>query len=243
MREKKAKSVLEQVQETYNEIADEFSDSRATAWDEFQFFIPYLTKGQNIVDLGCGNGRLLDYLNKKTEGWDKPAFHYLGIDNSEKLLGKAHQIHPEAIFLPGDQLQIPIDDGKIDLIFNIAAFHHIPSKKLQMQALQEIHRILKKNGILCLTVWNLWQKKYWKSMLKALLRWIFTLGNYSIGDLFIPWGNKKIPRYYHAFLPGELEKLIKKSGFEIEELFYTAKGQKVHFKKSYNICIIAKKIS
>lgn len=241
MLEKKAKKLLKQVQSTYNEIAEEFSDTRQTSWEEFDFFSPYLKPGAEIVDLGCGNGRILKFLAKKTAGWDQPAFRYIGIDNSQKLLEKALQINPQQTFIFGDQLEIPIAENKVDLLFSIAAFHHLPSQRLQQQALLEMKRTLKKDGILIMTVWNLWQKKYWSPILKAILRSIFSLGFYHPGDLFIPWGQQKIPRYYHAFTPGELEKLLLKTGFEIMELFCAKRGKKVPFKQSQNICIIAKK--
>lgn len=77
-------------------------------------------------------------------------------------------------------------------------------------------RILKDKGILIISVWNLWQKKYWKELLLGFLRSIITLGTYDYNDTFIAWG-KKEKRYYHAFRQKEISKFIKKAGFEILE--------------------------
>lgn len=243
MSQKKAEKLLLQVKETYNTIAQEFSDSRNFAWHEFEFFVPYLKSGAEILDLGCGNGRLLQYLNKRTLGWKQPAFHYVGIDNSEKLLKNAKKLHPQQNFILGDQLKVPLDNQTVDILFNIAAFHHIPTHDLQLKALNEMYRVLKKDGILVMTVWNLWQSKNVVLFLKSLARCVLTFGHYSLRDLFVPWGKEKTARFYYAFSPNELEKLLVKAGFEIMDFFSVKAGGKVAVHKGYNFCIVAKKIS
>ncbi|MBD3270274.1 methyltransferase domain-containing protein [Candidatus Peregrinibacteria bacterium] len=243
MNDKTTKILLNKVKSSYNQIANEFSDTRVYPWKEFDLFKPYLQENDFIIDLGCGNGRLLNYLYKK---YLNNNFKYLGIDNSEGLLKKAKAIHDEGLFILGDQLEIPLADNKADIIFNIAAFHHIPSYKLRMKALKEMRRVLKKDGILIITVWNLWQKKYLKYTIKAILLSIVTFGKYSFNDFFIPWkkndGKVLSKRYYHSFLPSEINTLCKKAGFEIVENFAVKKGQKVSFLNSFNYCLVLKKL-
>jgi tRNA (uracil-5-)-methyltransferase TRM9 len=243
MRDKLAQKLLRKVKDSYNVIANEFSDTRHQIWDDFRFFNKYLGDQSDIIDLGCGNGRLLKYLYQQ---YLNNNFKYIGIDNSEKLLLKAHHLHPEAIFVCGDQLDLPIADRKADLIFDIAAFHHLPSKKLRLKALKEMKRVLKAEGVVIITVWNLWQKKYFNCILKAFLRYLISFGNYHFNDFFVPWKNstgKTISkRYYHAFFPLELIRLVKKSGLEIVETFSSKKGKKTSFLNGYTFCIIAKKL-
>jgi len=243
MREQTAHKLLKHVKDSYNLIANEFSESRNRPWDEFKYFEPYLKQNSEIVDLGCGNGRLYDYLQKYYLKFGPKSFHYIGIDNSEGLLNHAKTKYHDQIFMLGDQLKIPLDENQADLIMNIAAFHHIPGYSLRLQALYEMKRVLKKDGYLIMTVWNLWQPKYLKVILKALANFILSLGNFSPNDFQVPWGNEKHPRYYHAFLPAEVMSLVKKAGFEIVETFSVKKGVKTSFFKSFNFCIIAKKIS
>lgn len=235
MRQKKAKKLLEHVKSTYDDIADEFDQTRQHAGAEFASFVRYLKQGTSIADVGCGNGRLILWLQNVTKDWPKPPYHYLGIDNSEKLLQKAKENFPHENFIHGDQLNLPIKENSIDIIFSIRAFHHIPSRKLRLEALAEMQRVLKNNGILIITVWNLWQKKYWKELFRAILRSLYTLGAYAPNDTFISW-NKKAKRYYHAFLPMELNNLITNAGFEIEELASNKHG------KNHDIVIAAKKV-
>jgi len=48
----------------------------------------YIEPGQKVLDLGCGNGRLLNALKDKK-------IDYIGVDNSEKLLLEAQTLYPE----------------------------------------------------------------------------------------------------------------------------------------------------
>lgn len=225
MNEKKAKKLLEHVKRTYDNIAEEFSDTRHYIGREFEHFLPHLKGGGRIVDLGCGNGRFAAFLDLKGVN-----AAYLGIDNSPKLLEIARKKYPGHYFLQGDQLELPLDDASADVIINTRAFHHIPSKKMRLQALAEMHRVLKPNGTLIITVWNLWQWKYWKQLTAAVLRAIFTLGSYAYNDTFIPW-KKRAKRYYHAFTKRELRALVLNSGFTVLKQFEVGKDFVIIAKK------------
>lgn len=224
------------VQETFNEISREFSDSRAFPGKEFELFKAYLQPGQTIVDIGCGNGRLLQFLEKEANNWHQPAFYYIGIDNSRNLLEEAKKKYPDRAFKYGDQTKIPLKDKSADILFSIRALHHVPSQKMQLKVLNEMKRVLKNNGILVITVWNLLQRRYWKKLFKAAMRSIITFGTYRWRDVFIPWGRLKKPRYYHAFTRRSLENLVKKAGFQILECYGDHNSQIGH-----DIILIAKK--
>jgi len=242
MRERKAQKILRQVKDTYHEIAEDFDRTRKNAGKEFAEFAKYVKESSHIIDLGCGNGRLLLFLEELFKNDPKPFYKYLGIDNSPSLLKIAQRNFPHQNFIEGDQLEIPVEHGIADVVFNIRAFHHIPSKTLRIQALSEMNRILRENGVLIITVWNLWQKKYLKYLLAGILRFFYTLGGYAPNDTLIPWG-KKARRYYHAFTPFELHKLVSRCGFEIEEQFYVKDGMRVPWKRCHDIVIVAKKVT
>lgn len=208
MNEKTAKQLLEKVIDDYSQIAEEFDQTRKNDWEEFHGFLEYINDNQALLDLGCGNGRFYSYLKKyrKTK--------YTGIDNNKNLLEKAKERFGD-IFIEGDILSIPAINEQYDITVSIASLHHIPSIKLQNEALQEIHRVLKKGGIAIITVWNLFQRRYKKHIWQARLRNVLSLGNYGGRDTFIPWGCSEIKRYYYAFKPAELENLLKENGFKI----------------------------
>ena len=128
MKESTTKKLLQQVTESYNQIANEFSDTRNHPWEEFKYFQEYLHPEAEIIDLGCGNGRLLNFLNQH---YLDNKFQYIGIDNNQALLAHAQKKFPQSQFFLGDQLAIPREDNSIDIIMNIAAFHHLPSHNLR----------------------------------------------------------------------------------------------------------------
>ncbi|MBI5152462.1 class I SAM-dependent methyltransferase [Candidatus Peregrinibacteria bacterium] len=240
MKERTAKELLEKVKKDYEFISKEFSQTREEPWTEFEYFKKYVQTrrsprvlGANtgainkraegapqtdeIADIGCGNGRLLKILGENA--------NYIGIDNNNALLEEAKKRFPNAKFMYGDMLSLPLENAAKDVVFCIAALHHIPSKEYRKQALGEIHRVLKDKGILILMVWDLFQKKHILKILKSLFH-----KEYDFKDIFINWGENGVNRYYHAFTTAELRKLLKEAGFEIIEMF-----------KTNNICVIAKK--
>lgn len=191
----------------YNDIAGEFSATRAYPWRELQVFIPHIKDNFKILDLGCGNGRLL----KSLEQADKK-INYLGVDFSEELIKQARENHPQAKFLVADMSDLSFNYGTFDMVFMVASFHHIPTKEERLELLFKINRWLKPGGFLFMTNWNLWQKKYLK----------YTLENFwskkSWNDFFIPWTTNNggtVWRYYHSFTTGELTYLLRTSKFKL----------------------------
>jgi ubiquinone/menaquinone biosynthesis C-methylase UbiE len=57
-------------------------------------------KGKTILDVGCGLGDLIDYLDKVTNG----DFYYIGVDIAEKLISSAKEkyFRPNVKFYVGD---------------------------------------------------------------------------------------------------------------------------------------------
>jgi ubiquinone/menaquinone biosynthesis C-methylase UbiE len=103
------------------------------------------------------------------------------------------------MFLEGDMTKIPLEDDFCDVVCAIASFHHVPSDRLRLVALKEMIRIMKSDGVLVLSVWNLFQAKYKKYVIWSYLKWLISFGKFDLRDTFIPWGNSGIRRYYHAF--------------------------------------------
>lgn len=225
MNKKTANKILSKVKQDYEKISDEFDLSRKYNWKEFDDFIKYINNGNKLIDLGCGNGRFWGYLRNVGNNKGVKDIQYVGVDNNEKLIKKACENYPEAKFIVGDMLDLPMKDNSIDSIVAIASLHHIPSNDLRKQAIKEMHRILKKNGVLIITVWNLFQPKYIKYIWKARIKSLLTLGKYGPRDTFIPWGKSGVDRYYYAFKKGDLTKLI----YDKFELINIKKGNNLIF--------------
>lgn len=238
MRKKLVKKTLEKVKQSYSLIAGQFDQTRRLPWKEFSLFLPYLKKGMRVLDLGCGNGRFYEYIQKRE-------IDYTGIDHSEEFIQIARSRYPLGHFEVGDMTDPALLEHAegYDVLFCIAAFHHLPSRKLREKILHQFHRLLKKEGVLIMTVWQLRQKKYRVAWIRSLLSFMFHFGlKYDWNDLWIRWGDSAKKRYYHAFSPHEIQQLFKGTEWRLEEFYGTCKGARSPFKEAHNLCIVARKI-
>lgn len=235
MLKKHSNTIRKRVISAYDSIAEEFDQTRRAQWPECEEFLKYVKEGAKVLDLGCGNGRMYELLKLKTTD-------YLGIDNSLGLIKRACQNFPEARFEQGDMVKLDLPDRSFDVIFSIASFHHIPSRKLRKRAIGEMHRTLKSNGILILTVWNLFQWKYLVNFVKSIISFAVHFGlKYAWNDLWVNWGNTNVKRYYHAFLPSELVRYFSRKNWRAEEFYFTQHGDRVKFWQAFNLCLILRK--
>jgi len=229
MNKEYAKYLLGKTKEDYNLLAEDFSRTRSVVWEELKLLGKYISPGDKILDLGCGNGRLLQIFGEKN-------IEYFGVDNSEKLIkiAKEKYLHPPQVFgtqkfgrarisfQVTDALNLPFSDNFFDKVYSIAVLHHIPSTEFRLQFLKEIRRVLKPGGLLILTVWNLWQiKTAWKLLIKNTILRFFGKSKLDFKDILYPWRDPKgkviIQRYFHLFTKRELENLCKSTGLRIKE--------------------------
>ncbi len=199
-----SKRIREKVKQDYDLIASEFSGTRQAGWSEFEVFKPYLKQGMRVLDLGCGNGRLLDFLKDF-----KPAL-YVGVDQSTGLLEEAKKKYKgEGVkFLNLDMMEMNEVEGPFDAVFLIASFHHLPPKD-QRFFLRQLKSVLAPNAVICMTNWNLWGWRFWKAWLRNLF-W----PNYGFKGLLIPFQNR-VHRYYYAFTQNEIRTLLQDEGYTV----------------------------
>lgn len=204
-----AEKLLAKTVEDYSAIAEDWHQSRQYFWQDQMFLVDYIKDGDKVLDAGCGNGRFLSTLvNKKVE--------YIGLDNCLPLLAKAQASHPRSKFIEGDILDLPFENNKFDVVVCIAVLHHIPSKKLRQQAIAELKRVLKPDGLLIATVWDVYSDRYFKLILKYSFLKVFGLSQLDFKDVLMPFG-KKVNRYLHAFTLREFKKLLESSRMKIEK--------------------------
>lgn len=214
MRAQVAKALFEKTKEDYEVIAEEFAATRQKVWQDLDFLIDRIGLSKKILDVGCGNGRLLNSLKEKK-------VQYTGIDSSKKLIYHAKtsfKEYPLATFLIADALELPFGDSEFDFVVSIAVLHHIPSAELRLKAVLEMNRVLKNGGELIVTVWNLWQQKYYKYIVSEFVKKLTGKSNLDFKDCYIPWKRAyKIDRYCHAFTERELTGLVRDCGFNVVE--------------------------
>ena len=211
--------LLKIVKDNYREIAAEFDATRKKyVWPELEKILENIKPGSHVLDIGCGNGRLLENLKDKKVS-------YLGVDNSEELINLAKINYPENNFNIVDVLELnKVVKNKFDLIISVAMLHHLPGKNLRLQALEQMKEATKSDGRIIFSVWKLWgNKKYRKYLYKNIWQKIIRKTDLDYGDILFPWKNGKgetiSERYYHAFTKKELKDLLKKTGFKKFNLY------------------------
>lgn len=100
-----------------------------------------LPEKSNVLDLGCGTGRLLNRLAAHF-----PHLQGTGLDFSPEMLRQARQQnrhHPRLIYIQGNAEALPFADGQFDAVFNTLSFLHYPKPE---QVFSEVSRVLHPGG-------------------------------------------------------------------------------------------------
>lgn len=214
MKQAYAQYLINKTRSDYNIIGRHFSNTRKFAWKDLAYLKRFCSGGDKILDLGCGNGRLIELLGDLN-------IDYTGVDSSENLIDLAKKIYPKKNFSVADALNLTFTNNSFDKVFSIAVLHHIPSKQLRLKFFSECKRVLKPGGLLILSVWNLKQKRFRNYSRKFFLRKICGLSPLDFNDILYPWKNQAgrilAQRYLHKFSIAELIGLAKESGLEVEE--------------------------
>lgn len=131
----------EQSQKVYNKMAWEYDNA-----PEGRYTRPHkeeiikkavLREGDNILDVACGNGRLLGELSKKAR------VNAFGIDISQSMITVARERYPNCTFAVSPCTPLGFENESMDVITVSCAFHHFETPQAFAN---ECMRVLKKNG-------------------------------------------------------------------------------------------------
>lgn len=199
----------------YDLFSQTFSQSRKNMkWEEIEYFIEKYSENINewkILDIWCGNGRLLQHFLESSEIYD---IDYLWIDASEWMIREAVQNVWVDAFKVIDMNQLSdLSETWYDSIFCIASFHHLETLIQRENVLHSIFNKLQKGWFVFMTNWalesELNKEKYKWSCLSD------TRNEFGGVDFQIKiW---EFQRFYHSFSLSELEYLFQKSWFRIIE--------------------------
>jgi len=212
MDEKLVKKILSETESGYDKMSEKFSQTRKFFWRGMEFIKDYVQDGDNILDFGCGNGRLLELFPNRN-------INYLGVDISEKLIDFAKSKYPNSNFskLDPSQSSLALEDNYFNAVYSIAVFHHFPSVVYRKKIAEELYRITKEDGQIVITIWNLWQKKYIKNILKNWFDKILGRSKVDFNDCYVTFKNNQgetFSRFHHAFTKKEIKKLFESVGFK-----------------------------
>jgi len=216
MNQKTVEKILQDTEQGYDIMAEKFSQTRKYFWRGLEFIADYAKNGNDVLDFGCGNGRLLELFPDRD-------INYLGTDVSEKLIRIAKERYPNEKYkfrkISGfGSLALPEDS--FNSVFSVAVFHHLPSRELRLKIAKELFSTLKPGGAIVITVWNLWQKKYFKNILSNWIDKIFGKSDMGWNDCYVTFKNNQgeiFNRYHHALTLGELKYIFEEAGFAIEK--------------------------
>lgn len=161
-------------------------------------------KFKNCLDVGCASGYMVSEIAKAF-----PQAKYFGIDIYDKAIKYAKKTYLGIKFKIASASDIPFKDGSFDLILFYETIEHVENPK---ECLKEIKRVLKKSGILILTM----------DSGSLLFRLIWLIWEKSKGRI---WKGAHLHPFHHK----ELEQIIESAGFKIKNKIFSFLGMEVTF--------------
>ena len=214
---------LKAIQQTFDAIAAEFDITRYKPWPQTVEFVNSLPEQGTILDLGCGNGRNIQYLSSVQRG-----FRIIGLDFSIRLLRIAKNKFEGVItnskieFILGDIIKLPLASSSMDGAIFVAALHHLPTHAQRLSALVELERCLRPGAQAFISVWDFEQERFTDELARQKAE---PPNDREFGDVLVPWTGKRgsiHQRFYHLFYKDELERLLGETNLEINELYRAA---------------------
>lgn len=185
--------------QSYGKIAESYDDSL-----EGRYTLPFnqklveiiqIPKNARLLDVACGNGRLLKMLQQNH------TFEGYGADISKDMVNTASKALPHMVFSTAPCNALPFEDSFFDIVTVCTAFHHF----VDVNAFaQEMTRILKPGASLYIA------EMYYKPALRILLNPFIR---------FHPSGDVRI------YSPKEITALLQKHGFTCKPALIQANMQ------------------
>ena len=211
---KELKAINELTKEAYNKAAKKYYDMFYDELDKKQYdkefidiYLSNLGKGSVILDAGCGPcGHIDKFVSCK-------GFEVIAIDISEKCIEMARNNSPGIRFITMDFADMGFLDSSFDGI--ISYYSIIDTPKIYLgKVLNEFRRVLKKNGMLFLTVKSGDGEGFQKELL-----------------------GMKTQLYVSLFTEGELKNILESNNFEITNLEKRKPyDDEINIDRLYTIC-------
>lgn len=147
------------------------------------FFKRYFKKGDLILEIGCGEGKISRWLSER-------GFKIEAIDISKEAIKMAKSKVSSVSFVCGNVFSLKRKSNFYDVIFSLQVMEHINEIE---DTLKEVYRILKRDGRLIIRIPN---GNSWEAKLA--------------GKDWFHWDE---PYHVHHWTAEEVKKLLEKTGF------------------------------
>lgn len=200
------------VQAFYDQTGKYFSQTRRWLWPEMLPYLNIIKQNDTVLDIGCGNGRLLEGIQNEVT--------YIGVDFSSALLLAAKKLHPLSTFIQADILESEIWQNlpQANALFCVAVLHHIPQEKLNF-LFKQFSSHLKKGGFVYISSWNLLQKKYLSHHF-SLRSIISKLKHRNLRSVMIPF-QKIHYRSCQSYLHNDFISIAQKNDLKLDTAFFS----------------------
>ena len=211
----------------YAEFGGDFAATRRSHPPGYDRILPYLETATNVLDLGCGSGRLLAYLAAR--GWRG---RYLGLDGSERLLAEAAavplgQSGIAPVLARADLMDAPWLDlaraaGPFGAVVSLAVLHHNPGAAQRATFLTRGAALLPPGRPLIVTTWQFMASE---RLRRRLVPWDavgISEDDLEPGDYLVGWGAGSPGARYCALIDeAALINMAAGAGLDVVETFYS----------------------
>ncbi|MFK8111664.1 MAG: class I SAM-dependent methyltransferase [Rubripirellula sp.] len=149
--------------------------------DKKSAVVPTAARGESAVEIGCANGDFM--LRLREAGWEVQ-----GVEPVETAVETARQRGLSVKHGTLDTVELPADST--DMVFAWMVIEHVPEPR---RTLEQIHRILKRDGVIAFSIPNFgcWEPR-----------------------VFGPhWDAFELPRHLQHFTPKTITRLLQSTGF------------------------------
>ena len=187
------------VKRVYENISEEFSQTRHSTWNRVKLFIDSLDSNSKLFEAGCGNGKNLSYRSDiKTFGCDITE-GFVDICVCKNLNVKL-----------GDVTCLDYPNDYFDNSMSVAVLHHLSTKERRIKGIEELVRVTKEGGSIFIEVWAQEQKHNLNKDTEGMKKCKIKFGCEN-QDVYVPFKNKVDgsilgERYYHIFSSNKISK-------------------------------------
>lgn len=226
------------------------ADVEAGVENELKNLLRRFNKSALMIDVGCGTGRISNYLSLKG---------YKNIVSLDFSLVSLKQVNNNNVntCIWGNNLHLPLKSNSFELVISSGVIHHTPDPH---KAFEECVRILKPGGIIYLRTYNvhslycffyytyglllrLFESSRWTRFLSDWLglrvyivarKLLFSLPDRDDRILKAKFNNLFTKRMVYFFKSSELRRLIEKHNLHLESYRVLGKTHRMH-------CYVAQK--